>query len=417
MKSRILFKTLDLKRIQKTGRLIVLTGARQTGKTTLVKKFEDEYTYLSLEDPVIRTEYKKLTADQWNISFPRAILDEVQKIPQLIESIKAVYDKYPESRYILLGSSQIMLLKQVKESLAGRVSIFELYPLTLPEAGTNSWNDTIISSKMIQYLSGDCCDPLIFNGNPLLDPQFHSKQINFDKYLEIGLMPTMTDEEIDIEEKKEWLKNYTLTYLQRDLRDLVNIRDLEPFIKAQKSAAFLTSQSVNYSSIANFSGISSNTARRFYSYMELSYQIFLLPPWFRNVNKRLSKSPKLHFIDPGILRTITGHTGMLNGHEFESAVASEIYKQIKSWRLPVNMYHLRTVDGLEVDILLECEKGFIPIEIKQTENIRTSDARHLERLKSIVDKPVIHSFVLSNDPEVKLLKKNITALPAAWFLG
>ena len=121
------------------ARILVFTGARQVGKTTLVKKMLPDYAYLNIEDPVQRKTYAALTAQQWQHLYPHAILDEVQKEPQLIESIKATYDTYTDVRYLLLGSSQLLLLEKVKESLAGRCIIIEMYPLTLPELRTTTW--------------------------------------------------------------------------------------------------------------------------------------------------------------------------------------------------------------------------------------------------------------------------------------
>ena len=114
---------------RKNGRIMVFTGARQVGKTTLVRNVLKEYQYLSIEDPVMRSSYLQLSAMQWHVMYPKAALDEVQKAPDLIESIKSAYDQFPEVRYVLLGSSQLLLLQKVKESLAGRCTIFALYPL------------------------------------------------------------------------------------------------------------------------------------------------------------------------------------------------------------------------------------------------------------------------------------------------
>ena len=143
MKNRIISNTILKKSSSHFGRIIVITGARQTGKTTLVKNIFPKYSYISIEDPVLVEEYKKLTASQWSSLYPKAILDEVQKEPQLVESIKSVYDQFPEPQYILLGSSQILLLKKIRESLAGRCQIVEMYPLTLPELMTDNWEDEV----------------------------------------------------------------------------------------------------------------------------------------------------------------------------------------------------------------------------------------------------------------------------------
>jgi predicted AAA+ superfamily ATPase len=139
MKNRQMINRIQIRSNSKFGRIIVLTGARQTGKTTLVKRAFSDFQFISIEDPVVVEEYKKLSASQWSLLYPKAILDEVQKEPRIVESIKAVYDQFPETKYILLGSSQILLLPKIRESLAGRCQILELYPLTLPELMTNSW--------------------------------------------------------------------------------------------------------------------------------------------------------------------------------------------------------------------------------------------------------------------------------------
>ena len=161
-------------------------------------------------------------------------------------------------------------------------------------------------------------------------------------------------------------EGFIRTYLQRDVRDLANLRELEPFVRAQKALANLSGELLNTSQLAKQSGISMQTAKRFVHYLELSYQVFQLPPWFRNQKKRLVKSPKVHFLDPGIQRILLGRSGTLTGNEFESAVVSEVIKQIKSEALEVSLYHLRTLDGREVDLLIELESGYIALEIKSS---------------------------------------------------
>jgi len=155
MKNRFLKDVLINQSESPLGRIIVMTGARQTGKTTLAVNCFPHFKYLSIEDPVLRLQYKKLTAGQWKQLYPNAILDEVQKEPILIESIKSVYDQYKKPQYILLGSSQLLLLKKVKESLAGRCIINEVFPLTIPEMLTDNWNEKISESFIQRYIKGN----------------------------------------------------------------------------------------------------------------------------------------------------------------------------------------------------------------------------------------------------------------------
>lgn len=201
------------------------------------------------------------------------------------------------------------------------------------------------------------------------------------------------------------------------MRDLADFRSLEPFIKVQRMTELMTGNLLNYAELAKDSGITPNTARRFVNYLEISYQAILLQPWSRNKLKRLVKSPKLHYLDPGVQKAIIQKRGSPTGNEFESAVIAEIYKQAKNMLFPVSFYHLRTVDGLEIDLLIETEKGFYAIEVKMAGHVSESDARHLKGLGPILDKPLLYSFLLSNDPVVQNISKNILAMPAAMFLS
>ena len=412
MKNRTLSKTILKKSSSHFGRIIVVTGARQTGKTTLVRKIFPNYPYISIEDPVVVEEYKKLTASQWSSLYPKAILDEVQKEPQLVESIKSVYDQFPEPRYILLGSSQILLLKKIRESLAGRCQIIEMYPLTLPEILTDSWESEIQPSYFQNLISNN---PIALKPF-LLDSEHPKKKQVFDTYLQFGGYPAISDISIPDEEKKDWLKNYVRTYLERDIRDLAELRHLEPFVKVQKLLAINTAQLTNFSRIATEAGVSSKTVQRFLEYMSISYQTIVLQPWSRNQNKRLAKSPKVHYLDVGVMRAVLQKNDALNGHEFESAIISEIYKQAKVTNEELSFFHLRTSDGREVDLLIETEHGYLAIEIKKSETVRSVDAKHLKNLDEILDKPILHKFVISNDLNTRDLENGISAIPAVQFL-
>lgn len=412
MKSRSTSQYILRKSNSKFGRIIVLTGARQTGKTTLIKKLFPNHSYISIEDPVSVSEYKSLTAAQWNSLYPQAIIDEIQKEPILVESIKSVYDQYPNARYVLLGSSQLLLLRKIRESLAGRCLILELYPLTLPELLTSHWDNEVIPSYFQDILSNKQADDTPFR----LDKNHPKKLEVFNTYLRYGGYPAISDASTSHEEKKDWLKNYVKTYLERDIRDLAELRNLEPFAKVQKILAINTAQLTNYSQIASEAGISSKTAQRFVEYMNISYQLISLQPWARNPRKRLVKSPKLHYLDIGVMRAVLQKQEDLNGHEFESAIVGEIYKQINNSNAALTCYHLRTSDGREVDLLIESEKGYIAIEIKKSSTIRSVDAKHLNGLEDILDKPILHKFILSNDLKIKHFDNNVIALPAAKFL-
>jgi predicted AAA+ superfamily ATPase len=414
IKSRTLSNTLKTMASSPLGRILIVTGARQTGKTTLLRHCFPGYQYISIEDPLLRSAYRNLTAQQWAARYKTAILDEIQKEPQLIESIKAVYDLFPEPRYVLSGSSQLLLMQKVKESLAGRCHIEELYPLTLPEMLTNSWADTPRSSIYQTVIFSSASEPPLPSIYLYSD---HEKRIDaFSYYLEFGGYPALVNEALTNDDRRMWLRDYVRTYLERDIRDLADFRSLEPFINLQKTAALRTGQLVNFASLAKEVSINAKTAQKFLTYMELSYQTILLHPWYQNHLKRLSKSPKLHFLDPGIQRTIIQRSGPLTGNEYESAVIAELYKQAMNLHLNLGFYHLRTLDGREIDLLIESEKGYFAIEIKSGNKVHDQDTRNFRELDKLLNKPLLQSFILSNDPEVKSLKYNVTAIPAALFL-
>jgi predicted AAA+ superfamily ATPase len=236
-------------------------------------------------------------------------------------------------------------------------------------------------------------------------------------YLRFGGMPALSEPAVADEEREQWLLDYRRTYLERDVRDLAALRDLEPFVRAQALAAARTGGLLNVSDLARGAGVAVNTAARFLRYLELSYQVLLLPPWFRNRDKRLAKMPKLHFVDPGVQRACLRRRGEPTGAEYESAVVAEVHKQVRNAGLEVDLYHLRTHDGREVDLLLELPQGFVAIEVKQTEHVAASDARGLRGLAELLDKPVLAGLVLSQDREVRLLEPGVLAVPVAWALG
>lgn len=415
MRSRKISSIVLKKNVSKTGRIIVLTGARQTGKTTLARKLFPDYQYISIEDPIMRGRYLQLTASQWNSMFPYAILDEIQKEPTLIESIKSVYDQWIEPRYILLGSSQLLLLEKVKESLAGRCTIIEVFPLTVPELCTKNWDENVKDSIFQQIIKSEKTDE--FLPSFLFDKKMAEKQIAWEHYLKFGGYPAVSDPDLSDEEKYDWLRGYVQTYLERDIRDLASFRDLEPFVKLQRYLAINTGNLVNASAIATQLSLSSKTVQRYIRYFELSYQVISLPAWSRNETKRLVKTPKLHYLDNGIIQTILQKRGGITGNEFESLVIAEIYKQTKSVQKTVGFFHLRTQDGKEVDLLIELQDGYIAIEIKMKNVVDKQDIRHLATLGELLDKPLLYSIVLSNDPETKYFGNHIVALHAAYFLG
>jgi predicted AAA+ superfamily ATPase len=403
------------------GRITVFTGARQTGKTTLVKACLPDYTYLSIEDPVLRPKYKALTAQQWKTLYPLACLDEVQKEPALVESIKSVYDQWDGPRYLLLGSSQLLLMQKVRESLAGRCSIIELYPLTLPELETPIQSDgtgmSAVHDSPLQTFLQDTSQVLQFLPDYQMAESYAENMRAFEYYCRFGGYPALTNPALSDAERYIWLSNYVRTYLERDIRDFINIRDLEPVVLLQRFLANNTGVLLNASVAANELGISVKTVQRYIRCLEMGYQLLLLPAWSRNLNKRLSRTPKIHYLDQGVLQGVLEKQGGMTGHEFESLVCAEIYKQVKTIHAAGQFYHLRTNDGFEVDLLIERPEGYIAFEIKMAEKIRPSDAAPLMKVEAFLDKPLLHGFLLSRDTQAYQFGEKVTAVHASYLLG
>ena len=414
MKRRKIVSFVQQKSESRFGRILIITGARQTGKTTLVKNTFPHYAYISVEDPIVRHTYLNLTARQWATLYPNALVDEVQKEPKLIESIKATYDQFDEPRYILLGSSQLLLMEKVRESLAGRCTIIEMYPLTLPELQTKNWNDELHDSLFQKLLKNEAED---YIPSFLLDKNRSGKLEAYVHYLKYGGFPAISEDDSDEDEKFDWLQNYVRTYLERDIRDLASFRDLEPFIRLQQYLALNTGNLSNMSSISRELGISIKTVQRYIQYFEISYHAIVLPPWSKNQNKRLVKTPKIYYLDQGVVQAILRKRGGMTGNEYESAIIAEIYKQTKNMQSLAQFSFLRTHDGKEVDLLLEFPDYYYAFEIKMANKVNPVDARHLLGLEDILDKPVKKAFLLSNDEETKLFHGKIIAVNAAMFLG
>jgi predicted AAA+ superfamily ATPase len=414
MKSRSIKNVILRKSKSAAWRIIVLTGARQTGKTTLAKLGFPEMTYIALDDPMMSGQYASLTASQWHHLYPNAVLDEVQKVPSIIESVKAVHDAFEDTRYLLTGSSQLLLLSKVRETLAGRCTIYELFPLTLPEMLTGRWNDEVAPSFFQNYITSGLLPDLLPSFK--MEKDYATRKDVFMYFLEFGGYPALVNPGMSNDDRKDWLAGYVRTYLERDIRDLANFRLLEPFVKIQKMTSLLTGELINFSDLAREAGVTANTAQKFLRYLEISYQTIQLQPWTRNKLKRLTRSPKLHYLDPGVQRAVIKKTGIPSGNEYESAIVAETYKQTRNLNLPLSMYHLRTVDGRETDLILETEKGYIAIEIKMSDNVASQDGRHIRGLQDILDKPLLQSFVLSNDDKIRDIGDNILALPSAMFL-
>lgn len=397
--------------------LVLITGARQTGKTTLVKQNYPELAYFNFDAPEIRDQLRLVTSHRWGKTLGSAIFDEAQKLPIVFEKIKYAYDERQIDFSVLLGSSQILLLKKISESLAGRIAIYELFPLMLSElvAQTDLLSPPLLDQLLKFSTLADLSAFMDEQPDILLgDAEINRAQAQ-DYLLEYGGMPALLH--IPEHERSKWLKAYEYTYLQRDLSDLAKLNDLEPFRRLQQLAALRASKLLNYSELARDVGISVDTTRRYLEYLRISYQVFLLAPYSENLTSSAIKTPKLYWLDQGILRQLTGQKNIVTGELFENMVISEIVKWTRTQQYDVELFFYRTYDGLEVDLLIQTQDGIIGIEVKSAKKAHKKDIKALTKVADSLGDRWLGGLLVYQGSNIEKMTDTIWAIPSYRLLS
>ncbi len=343
--------------------VVSVTGPRQSGKTTLIRSLFPGYRYESLEDPDVRL-LAESDPRRFLESDKKMIIDEIQRVPQLFSYIQTITDKAGiNGQFIISGSQSFLLNQYISQSLAGRVAILNLMPLSLSELTNHGIH-------MKSY------GRLIFN----------------------GFYPRLYDQDID---PNDFFPNYIQTYIERDVRLLQNIHDLTLFVRFLKLCAGRTGQLLNLNSLANDCGISPNTAKSWISVLQTSFIIFLLQPHYRNFNKRIVKTPKLYFYDTGLacslleIRTENQLlTHYLRGGLFENLILSELIKKRFNNGLRNNCYFWRDNKGVEIDCIIENGDLLIPVEIKSGDTYNKDFFKNINYWNTLPDNYVENSFVI-----------------------
>lgn len=342
--------------------VIVITGPRQTGKTTLCKHLYPDYSYYNLEEIALRDmiaeDPKRFMLESDN----PMIIDEVQRFPELLSYIQVCVDENPERKFILTGSNDFTLMEKITQSLAGRASLFTLLPFSFKE--------------IKDYVDSRGIDEIMHNGF-------------YPGVIVRNIMPEI------------FYSNYLSTYLERDLRALQSIENLEDFRLFMKIIASRASCELNLTAISSQIGISSPTIKRWINLLKTSYIVFTLQPYYKNIGKRLTKTPKIYFYDTGLLCFMLGINNInqlsvhpLRGAIFENLAVAEFIKEKYNTKSHYDLMFYRENKGREVDILKEEGQDVQLFEIKSSKTFNKEYVKNLKALKEILGESVKSSLVI-----------------------
>lgn len=376
---------------------VALTGPRQTGKSTLLRRVLSDYRYLTLDDPFVRRQAEEDPELLLDSTGTRTIIDEIQYAPSLLPYLKVRIDRERHSKglYVLTGSQQFHLIRHLGESLAGRIALLELLPFSAAE------------------LSGELSGGVGFPND--------ARELFVRACLQ-GLYPEPALGDHD--QSDAWYASYLQTYLERDIRVVYDIGSLREFDRLLRLLAARCAQPLNMSALATDAGVSVNTVKRWVSILEACRVIYLLPPYYRNLGKRITKSPRVYFTDCGLVCHLTrlrdpDHLlqGPLAGPLFENFCLQEALKAVLNRGIAPAFYYLRTQSGLEVDLLVEGSAGRLtPFEFKLAQTPRAEMADGLRRFAvEFAELKPEAAFVVSLSDRSGPLTANASLLPFGDF--
>ena len=388
--------------------VILVTGPRRVGKTTILQHLcSKDRAYISLDDPGIALLARQEPALFLQRFTPPVLIDEIQYAPELLPFIKLYVDKHKKmGDFWLTGSQQFQMMRGVSESLAGRVGIVQLLGLSLKEReGYGERDEPFLPTAEALEMRQKCSPPLSL------------KEIY--KMIWQGSFPAMDLNPLI--DRDLFYSSYVQTYLQRDVRDLARVGDEGAFLKFLRAAAARTSQLLNLSDMARDVGISPVTAKHWLSILETSGIVYLLEPYYVNINKRMIKSPKLHFLDTGLAAYLTEWTsaetleaGAMSGNILETFVVTEILKSYWHNGKRAPLYYYRDKDKKEIDLLIVQDETIYPIECKKTGFPGIESSRHFMILKNS-NLPVGGGAILCLSETLLPIGKEIYAVPVSFL--
>ena len=392
-----------IKKLSKQFKVVLVTGARQVGKSTLLKHCDENRNYVSLDD---------LSERELAINEPKLflethktplIIDEIQYAPELLSYIKLIVDKSDKKgQYWLTGSQQFHLMKNVSESLAGRVGILDLMGLSLAELSQTPNNEPFFPD--LEYIEKRRENHKNYSTSDIF------------KIIYNGSFPALNNQD-KFQDRNAFYSAYIRTYIERDIRDLSSISNEMKFLNFIRVVAAITGQVLKYSELANAVDISEPTAKTWLSVLISSNIVYLLEPYYRNITKRMTKMPKIYFLDTGLCSYLTGWSspeviekGAMNGAFFETFVVSEILKSYRHNGERPLIYWYRDTQQKEIDLLIERDGKLHPIEIKLTSNPNKSMLKHFK----VLDNQGYGGLICMRESDIPLTE-DVSAIPIGYI--
>lgn len=385
--------------------VVLIHGARQTGKSTLVKHIaEKDYPakYLTFDDMNILSAAQNNPHDFIEGYAENLVIDEIQRVPEILLAIKSLVDKKRKpGKFILTGSANVLLLPKVSESLAGRIEILNMFPLSQSEISNvhNIFIDVLLGNKF--------------------QPYSHSlNKNNLVKEVLTGGFPEMLSRK-DRKRQNAWFKSYITTILQRDVRDISNIEKLSDLPRLLSLFAARAGTLLNFAELSRSSTIPQTTLKRYVALFEAIFLIHLLPAWSGNLSKRLIKTPKLYLIDTGLLSHLIGFESdkilsdsLSWGRLLENFVLMELVKQASWSKFDLSLYHYRSASGREIDFVIEKNDGkLVAVEIKATAKVTATDFNHIKAFADDTGEKFLRGIIFYTGKEIIPFAKNMFAIP------